>query len=364
MKRISKVSLAVVLGAALASAAFASQGNKDQRGPAPAPAHSAPAQSAPAPRVQTQVPQRTFQVAPQRTFTQTTAVQTRIQPTTTQFNRTVSFQNNGTPPVKQSLPTHDQLRGHQGIGVKLPADTGGKVGNGTVGNGGHNSGNESAGYTGYTANTHQSNGFGGDTTKIHGYVGNKQNARQDYDHGYNQPAFHFGFYLTAPTVDCVPSPWYAYPTMPAYLPLNDVTIQNGVYVNWDAGSYYNYQANSNSALGIAVNNITSIFDNQNLAAIPQLVGPFQVNIFNNGQYEYTLQGTDFQQMLQDNAANTQTISFQITNVRLNGNYATVDCAHTFNDANGNTETVYQEYRLTNRYGAMYITDFSTSTTPL
>jgi len=378
MKRISKVSLAVVLGAALASAAFAQQGKRDQKDPAPAPAHSAPARVE-APRVQTQAPQRTYQVAPQRTFTQTTAVQSRVQPITTRFNQTVSFQNSGNPAVKQSLPNHDQLRGHQGIGVKVQTDNGGKVGN-TVGNGGHDSGNGNQSNTGHNTgfgntgngnrNTNSNNNPWGnathvDTSKIHDYKGHDDNGfRQDYERRDNGPSFHFGFYLTAPTVDCVLSPWYAYPTLPAYLPLNEVVVQNGVYVNWDAGSYYNYQANNNTELNNALNNITSLFDNQDLGAIPQLVGSSQVNIFNDGQYEYTLQGPEFQQMLQDNVLNTQTIGFQVTNVRTAGNYWVVDCAHTFNDANGNTQTVYQEYRLTNRFGAMYITDFSTSTNPL
>ncbi|HEY3780518.1 MAG TPA: hypothetical protein VGL56_05500 [Fimbriimonadaceae bacterium] len=383
MKRISKVSLAVVLGAALASAAFAQKGKQDNRGPAPAPAHSAPARVE-APHNHAPAPQRTVQVNTQQRVSQ---------PAHNQFNPS---QSNGPRQISQGLPTHEQVAGHQGIGVRTAGDNAGKVGNGQTGNGnqgntGHD-GNTTSRTTGFgntgtvNHNTNNNNPWGNgngnqnnannnpwgnnnsgrvDTSKIHDYKGNKGNGfRQDYQRRDNGPAFSFGFYLSAPTVDCVLSPWYAYPTLPAYLPLNEVVVDNGINVNWHAGTYYNYASYTNAPLTEAVDEIARVFTAQDLNYVPGLVGGGQVNIFNNGQYEYSVNGADFQQMLQDNVDNTQTLAFRITNVRTNGNTATVDAAHTFNDANGNTETVYQEYRLTASAGIYSITGFSTSTTPL
>ena len=160
MKSISKVSLAVVLGAALTSAALAQQNhNQPRNAPAPAPRvqNVAPQRaSQPQPRFQQPAPQRTFQQQQAQPRVQTPAPQQRVYEPV-RFGQQPVAQPRGqqTPvrsdpwghnapvnqTVRQSLPTETQLRGHQGIGV-----------------GSHNTRNENSG-----------GGWG--TAKIHGYVG-------------------------------------------------------------------------------------------------------------------------------------------------------------------------------------------------
>lgn len=186
------------------------------------------------------------------------------------------------------------------------------------------------------------------------------NWRTGYDWGNREPAFGFGFYLDAPTVDCVVSPWYYYPTLPGYIAATSVIENPNVVCDWTAGSSYDYADGQNSMLNLAVEDITAMFQNQSLAALDAMIPPSgRVNVFNNDQYMYTLNDSDFRAMMQDNLQNTQTMNFTITGVNVYGGTATVDATHTFSDPEGGTSTVYQQYKLQLQNGHYVIVDFST-----
>jgi len=171
-------------------------------------------------------------------------------------------------------------------------------------------------------------------------------------------------------VACVVSPWYYYPNLPAYLTLSRVVVVDGQTCDWNEGTTYAYRPSAvadtpnNSGLNESVDQIKAIFLNQDQQAIENLIPTeSQVAFHNDGKYMYSLNGTDFQQMLADNAKDTQTSSFEITSVNVKGEEAIVKCTHVFTDAQSGNDTVYQLYRLRNTDGKFVISDFMASHTP-
>lgn len=382
MKQLEKISLAVVIGAALATAAVAQsrpQQNHNNRPAPPRQTRQAPTQPV---RVNNSV-QRTMNF-PTQNRTQTLQNHT-VDTGMNNFRRQVATgvsDNRGQGTVQA---TH--ARANQGLNRDASSNqTFNRNDNGNQSNyvrkgSGFGQGNQHQQFNG----THLGDGSqnlndnkgnrGNDNQNRNDNKGDRGNGnvqhfgdhggnwRQGYDERDNRGSqFHFSFYLSAPTVPCVPSPWYDYSAVPAYLQESSVTVLNPSYVNWDEGNFY---TSGNYLLTRAVTMISSAFQTGNTINVPQLVeANGQVNVYNDGQYEYSLSGNDFGQMMEDNAASTQTVSFAVTSVRTDGAYATVDAAHTFTDPGGNTQTVYQEYRLEKVGGSYYITDFSTSDSPL
>jgi hypothetical protein len=201
-----------------------------------------------------------------------------------------------------------------------------------------------------------------------------QNWRYGYfqKEGFNQSRFHTSLYVFSPFEQtCVVSPWYSYPTLPAYLPTSEVVIDNNVACNWNEGALYFYYPNQRydsygiAPLNSAISDITQIFQNADANAINDLIpSQDQIAIYQEGRYMYSVEGADFQKMMQDNADNTQTTAFQITSVKVLDAEAIVTCRHTFDDPQNGSDTVYQEYRLRNDDGRYVVTDFMTSHSPI
>ena len=181
-----------------------------------------------------------------------------------------------------------------------------------------------------------------------------------------------GLYVATPfAAPCVPSPWYYYPTVPAYVPTSRVYIVPSYTCGWGIGVNYAYNPGlvwsryGDPDLNRAVDAIRAMFQQHNLSLTQQLVDPNdRVAIFSEGNYEYSLAGTDFQQMLADNVQATPTVQLRITGVRVNGDIAVVHATHFFSLPNGATDQVYQQYRLIDEGGNYVITDFMTSHLPI
>ena len=352
-------------GAAFAGPSGGHSGGGNSGGGHSSGGNSGGGRSAPQPRQEAPRPQPT-QLTPR--------------PVQTQPARIVNFQlppnRTGGGNANQNGRGNNNQNDRGGNGNQTNSGSQGNLGNRNQNGSGNNNqsnrgnGNENRngnGAQGDHGNNNQGNrgnsGNSGHTQVQHSQGRHDNNWRHGYDRRAGGPSFSFGFYLDVPDqAPCVASPWYDYPGLPGYLPLSDVLVLNPGAFNWNAGSGYNYNiASLNSAIG----QIQAVFQGGNVDDVQNLVQPYtNVNVYNEGQYEYSLSTADFAQMMDDNVTNTQTISFQVTSVKTNGLYATVDFAHTFDDPNGNTQTVYQEYRLQNISGRYYITDFSTSTTPL
>ncbi len=386
MKKMSKISMVVVLGAALYGASFAagpSHGGGQDRG------GGAPSHSAPAPRQQTQ------RTAPAIRITQTQRTAPAIRTTetqrtapairTTQAERTAAAIRTAqsgwtaTPRVSQQselshIPNNTFNERRDDSNVKNRNEN--VVNNRVTVNNNKISYNRTSNNSVFTKNDNRdrqetnnrndrnSNVWGnnkGNWNHVQHFDGRHDNNwRTGYHWGNREPVFGFGFYLDAPTVDCVVSPWYYYPTMPGYLAETSVVVNPNVVCNWNVGTDYSYAAGDNSMLNLAVEDITAMFQNQSLTALDAMIPPSgTVNVFNNDQYMYSLNDADFRSMMQDNLQNTQTMNFAITGVSVYGGTATVNATHTFSDPDGGTATVYQQYKLQLQNGHYVIVDFST-----
>lgn len=180
--------------------------------------------------------------------------------------------------------------------------------------------------------------------------------------GFNQRGFRFGHYRYSPYYHqgVVPSPWYFYHHLPPYLGLTGILLFSDIAYDWDAGTIYGYMPGmesrwaENQALDTSIENLRSAFLNDNQDAIAELVPPDgDVAIYNGTSYMYSVNGGDFEQLMEDNVANTDTTGFRIMQVRVYGDIATVSCQHDFTDADGNSQAVYQQYRM-QRYGDRYV----------
>lgn len=232
-----------------------------------------------------------------------------------------------------------------------------------AGNPGSHSGGWQHGNSGPSDNGWQHGDSGSaHVNRFFGSRGDDDQWREDY-HPRRDRNLFFGAYLTTPFVEeSVVSPWYYYPTVPGYLPENCVRIGNGISIAWNSGSVYEY---GNYELDNALSALRASYLNEDSNAAMDLVSPNQaVAVFNEGQYMYTLSGTDFAQMFEDTVLNTQSSGFQITSVRTIGLAVNVDAVNTFEDGDGNVETVYQAYRLQNAGGRYVITAFMTSHDPI
>jgi len=202
------------------------------------------------------------------------------------------------------------------------------------------------------------------------YAGSRFHDR-DWRYGYHGDRdgggthFTFGFYLSSPYVlPCVVSPWYWYPALPPYLPADRVVVIEGTRCDWDAGATIDYSPGNsegsfgNAALNGAIDALQAVYVNRDQQAVSSLVpGDGRVAFYTDGKYAYSLDGSDFQQMIVDNCKDTQTTSFKVTSVRMQGDQAIVRCTHEFTEADQGTDTVYQLYKLRQVGDTYVITDF-------
>ncbi len=370
---INKIATAIVISAALMSVANAQKTRTTTPAYHPAPAqHSAPAYH-PAP--QRSAPQQPYRPAPQP-YHPAPAPQQPYRPAPQPYHSAPQPYHPAPQPQRpipsqpyRPIPSHNPTTGHgpQTGPTIHPVRSGGGYGNapavathsnpygalrpgrGTYG------GNRPTVATNTIRTNHAPGLFGN-----HGRVP----ASGGWRNGYVAPAagFHFGLYVATPGVGVVFSPWYYYPSLPAYIPEERVIVQGDVACDWDSGDAYTL--GNSDALDEAVARINSIYLSKDQSAINALVGDgSQIAIFGEGDYMYSLTGDDFRQMLSDCALDANTTSFQVNSVKTDGSKATVDCAHSFATDNG-VQTVYLRYELSNSGDEYCVSDFETSQSPL
>ncbi len=213
---------------------------------------------------------------------------------------------------------------------------------------------------------------GHDVAQVHGYHGHNHNWRNGYHayySGWHDSFFFFGGYLFDPWgAPCVLSPWYLYPSLPGYLPYSSVIIANDD-VDWNAGGYYAYDPDDdpnsygNPDLNYSLDELTKIFNNSDEYALSEMIGSEAVGIYNDGNYMYSVNGTEFHQMMMDNIHAVENANFSIMSVKLRNDQAIVRARHEFSSPDGGNEVVYQEYRLQQIDGKFVIVDFNTSKNP-
>ncbi|HWD39821.1 MAG TPA: nuclear transport factor 2 family protein [Fimbriimonas sp.] len=179
------------------------------------------------------------------------------------------------------------------------------------------------------------------------------------DRRFDDHHFRFGFYLFSPfAADSYPSPWYYYPSLPPYVPSDRVIVVPDYGYSWDVGAPYH---RGDSALDQAVDDIQDAFGQGNADAADALIpADSRVAIFQDGRYEYSLKGDDFEEMISDNVQNTDSESFHIDSVRRSGDNAVVRATQVLRDEDDATDTVHQRIHLRRVGDQWEITDFMTS----
>ncbi|HWD40360.1 MAG TPA: hypothetical protein VG944_16040 [Fimbriimonas sp.] len=185
-------------------------------------------------------------------------------------------------------------------------------------------------------------------------------------------SFHFGFYLFSPFESpCYVSPWYYDPCLPPYIPAERVIVVPGYHTDWNEGITYDYQPEAeydsygDADLNRSIDTLSASFGENGADAIDEITPDFgKVAVYTDGSYDYSLSADDFRSMMLDNAENTETVDFRITNVRRHGGDAIVSATHVVRNQDGGEDTIYEQYRLHGQDAHFVITDIMTSHTPL
>lgn len=198
------------------------------------------------------------------------------------------------------------------------------------------------------------------------YRGNSYNDRYRngyyrYDNRWNDDRFRYGYYGFNYSDQCVPSPWYYYSNLPAYLIITRISFdgrsfdsQYRDFYDWrrydDDYSYGNRYRNED--LDRAIEQIVYAFERGDIGQVEELIprnGQIEISV--EGSRRYWVNSDDFYDMLSDAVESTRTLRYRIVDVRTGRDGAQVVAEHQYADAWGRRQSVYHRYVLRrDRYG--------------
>lgn len=200
--------------------------------------------------------------------------------------------------------------------------------------------------------------------------GRFRNGYCGYDSGWSDNRFWYPYYGYTWYSGCnyVCSPFYYYYHLPAYVNVIRVSIGPVTWVHcntpyvWNAPVYDRYGYNSDRYLEFdySVDDIRNAFDRRDMRSMTHLIptrGRVQIDMA--GDNQYSLDGSDFYDMMRDLVEGTRTIDYRIVNVYRDGGRATVIAEHTYEDPWGREERVRHEYGLQEGRRGYEITYFRT-----
>lgn len=177
-----------------------------------------------------------------------------------------------------------------------------------------------------------------------------------YDNGWSDYRFWYPYYGYTWYSGCnyVCSPFYYYYHLPAYVNVIRVHIGPLTWIHcstpytWTAPVYdqYGYNDNRYYEFDYAVSDIRRAFEQRDMRTMAHLIptrGNVEIDMASDNQY--SLDGSDFYDMLRDLVEGTRTIDYRIRNVYREGGRATVEAEHIFQDPWGNEECVRHTYGL-------------------
>ena len=185
--------------------------------------------------------------------------------------------------------------------------------------------------------------------------GNNPQYRSGYHHYYDQwrddyfyyPHYSFGYGYG----NTVPSPFYRYNHLPAYINILRVVIGGS---NWNiSGSTYrwnrpnlNVRGDRYNDLDYAIDDIVRSFENGNIRFMDRVIptnGRVTVDLDNYSRYQ--LSGDDFYDLMRDAVEGTYTQNYIVREIRQDRNTVTVRADHRFRDSWGRTQTQVHLYGL-------------------
>ena len=183
-------------------------------------------------------------------------------------------------------------------------------------------------------------------------------------------SFSFGNYAYTPFyAPVVASPWYYYPTVPAYFPQDQVVVLSNYSCGWNSGTDYVYTSGDDPEFNTCVSYFSGFYVNANFGNFSLILDDqAPISVFCEGNYEYTLPPSAFQATCEDTVHSCSTIGYDIIGVHrwwhAGYNDYFVYGRHRFRGPTGGTEVVYQQYHMHRGFNGHYVvTDFNTSHRP-
>ena len=170
------------------------------------------------------------------------------------------------------------------------------------------------------------------------------------------------------------SPYYWYWNVPGYLPWNRCYVLRPTiwviitgFVNWNycgigsSHGFYNSSYGNYSALDRSLSDLKDAFIYRDYRALDRLVPNGRVEIFIDGEYVYSLDGSDYYDITADLIYSSETTDFEVVGVqKIQGNRGYVATArHEFVDAWGSRQETYLTFTLQPSNGRYQITQAGT-----
>jgi hypothetical protein len=194
-----------------------------------------------------------------------------------------------------------------------------------------------------------------------GYTHYSSQWRDDY---FWYPHYQFGYNPS----QCVPSPWYYYPHLPAYVSRNRVQIVVNINPIWrSARNDYSYRRPSGpydqraTSLDWAITDIEDAFEAGTMRYFGRMIptrGRVEVDL--GREWRYQMSSDDFYDLLSDMVQGTDTIKYVYLGTRFNGREAIVFYAHRYRDPWGRQAEAFHTFGLEQRGRDWQITYFQSS----
>jgi hypothetical protein len=200
-------------------------------------------------------------------------------------------------------------------------------------------------------------------------------ASHHHHHGLVVLSFYYPFYFSDPY-------WFAfyyngfYPSVytywgwsPAWIYPERVYYAPADYVYWPTTPYRYYPSSSSLDYEGARRAIEDVrqawFESRIDSLAYHLTDQMDIQVYLDGEYQYTTSTADYYAMTVDTMATTNTVSLDFNNpIWISSAEVFYTGQHVFNDPDGNQQTVYVSYRLRRLGGEWYIVAIGSSLQPI
>lgn len=197
---------------------------------------------------------------------------------------------------------------------------------------------------------------------------NRRSGYYHYDPRWRDDNFSYPYYQFEYRSGCRPSPFYGYPSLPAYVDARRTSRwdNNDYDCEWRWEDYrWNYRDRYDRddcyRLNCAIRDLCRTYQRRDYWALDAIIdGAVRVRIQVGSNDAYSLRGEDFFDLIFDGVNSSRTRSIDVESVRVSGPYVRVRLRHEWTDPWNQTCRSYHEYTMRDD-GRHYVTiDFRTN----